>query len=331
MNNTITLTFLSLAICCASTACADTFGSGPNSFVIDFVTIGNPGNAPETVSVPNGRPHGAVDYTFRMAKYETSTDALNKANALSGLDIFHQGHEDVPPQFRYEPSKPAYFLSWYGAATFVNWLNTSTGNMPAYKFDNGGNFQLWEPSDPGYDPQNLFRNSLTNYVLPDVDEWFKAAYYDGENDIYNDYPTGSSTPPDGIDFEDDPIFDAVFNDGFEGTRPRDFMDVGIPSSYGTMGQGGNVWEWEETAKDYVNSSPTEGRAVNGGDWDNASSTQNPNSLWYLGKWHRNGPADPLTRTGIGLRVASLAVPEPTTHGLVLAVACLAICSRNPLT
>ncbi len=297
-------------------AVGDVFGSGENSFEIEFVTIGDPGNAPSTTNVPNGRPHGSVPYSYRMGKYEVSTDALNKANAEGGMDIFHYGSTDVPPQFRYEPFRPAYWLSWYGAATFVNWLNESTNNEPAYKFDSEGNFQLWEPSDPGYDSQNLFRNSLTKYVLPDVDEWFKAAYYDGENDVYYDYPTGSNDPPDGIDFDGDTEFDAVFSDGYEEKRPRDFMDAGVPSPYGTIGQGGNVWEWEETAYDYVNSSPSESRAANGGDFDVGSVTSTPNSLWYMNKGYRNGPSDPLTRTGQGFRVASLAVPEPSALTLI---------------
>ena len=64
---------------------ADTFGSGENSFDIDFVTIGDPGNLPDTTGNPN--PAGAVPYTYRMSKYEISRDMVDKANALGGLGI----------------------------------------------------------------------------------------------------------------------------------------------------------------------------------------------------------------------------------------------------
>ena len=37
---------------------ADTFGTGDNAFEIDFVTIGDPGNAADTTGDPN--PAGAV-------------------------------------------------------------------------------------------------------------------------------------------------------------------------------------------------------------------------------------------------------------------------------
>jgi formylglycine-generating enzyme required for sulfatase activity len=301
------LLFASTLPCLSSTAAGDTFGSGGNRFEIEFVAIGNPANAPDTLNVPDGRPHGAVDYAYRIGKYEVSTDALNKANAAGNLDIYHEGHQDVPPQFRYEPSRPAYYLSWYGAAAFVNWMNVSTGYVPAYKFDGEGNFQLWDPTDPGYNPENQFRNSLTNYVLPDVDEWFKAAYYDGENNAYYDYPTGSNSIPDGIDFEGDPLFDAVFSDGYEGKRPHDYMNAGVASPYGTVGQGGNVWEWEETSDDYLNDVPDEPRARLGGDYNAQCGTCDPTGAWLTGKWHRSAPADPLTQAGVGFRVASLVV------------------------
>src|SRR5690349_13624949 len=52
----------------ASTVRADVFGSGANSFQIDFVTIGSPGNPPDA----NPNPAGAVPYEYRIGKYEIS-------------------------------------------------------------------------------------------------------------------------------------------------------------------------------------------------------------------------------------------------------------------
>ena len=49
---------------------ADTFGGGANTFQIDFVTIGNPGNAADTTGAPN--PAGAVGYNYNMGKFEVS-------------------------------------------------------------------------------------------------------------------------------------------------------------------------------------------------------------------------------------------------------------------
>ena len=64
---------------------ADTFGSGDSSFDIDFVTIGNPGNVASTIGSP--RDSGAVDYVYRMGKYEISRDMVDKANADGELRI----------------------------------------------------------------------------------------------------------------------------------------------------------------------------------------------------------------------------------------------------
>src|SRR5690349_21624657 len=147
----------------AGLARADTFGSGANSFQIDFVTIGSPGNPPDA----NPNPAGAVPYAYRIGKYEISEQMIDKANALGGLGITKDARG---------PDYPATSVTWFEAARFVNWLNTSTGSVPAYKFDAGGNFQLWQPLDPGYDATNLYRNKLATYFLPSVDEWHKAAY-----------------------------------------------------------------------------------------------------------------------------------------------------------
>src|SRR5262249_10544749 len=136
--------FLAAAVGLSTSALlADTFGSGANSFDIDFVTIGNPGNPPDA----NPNPAGAVAYTYRIGKYEISEQMIDKANALGGLGITKDTRG---------ADYPATSVTWYEAAKFVNWLNTSRGSVPAYKFDGSGNFQLWTPSDAGYDPANLY-------------------------------------------------------------------------------------------------------------------------------------------------------------------------------
>ena len=66
-------------------AWSDTFGSGANTFNIDFVTIGNPGNVADTTGNPN--PAGSVAYTFRMGQFEISEQMIDKANTLGGLGI----------------------------------------------------------------------------------------------------------------------------------------------------------------------------------------------------------------------------------------------------
>ena len=198
-------------------------------------------------------------------------------------------------------NKPATRVSWFEAAAFVNWLNTSTGNTPAYKFV-VGSFQLWAPGDAGYDANNLFRNSQAKYFLPSTDEWYKAAYFDPNTSVYYGYPTGSNDAPDGIDFVGDTDFDAVFFDGAANPVPNDITDVGIASPYGTMGQGGNVWEMEESEADLVNDNGLALRGMRGGHWSYAVDKLQSSSRLTHNPASEGG--------GISFRVASISEPTP---------------------
>lgn len=287
---------IALAAIRPTTASADTFGSGLQQFDIEFVTIGDPGNAPDTTGNPN--PSGSVSTAYRIGKFEISEEMVDKANAAGDLGVTKSNRG---------PNKPATNLNWFEAAQFVNWLNTDVGSTPAYKFDSSGIFQLWQPGDAGYDPSNLYRNSMAKYFLPSVDEWYKAAYFDATNSVYLDYPTGSNIVPDGVDFAGDTTFDAVFFDGDSNTQPNDIANVGVPSPYGTAGQGGNVYEWQET--DYsLGFGPLNARGVRGGTWLNDST--------LLLATVRDGYDPTIDHNSIGFRVASVSVPEPTSMALL---------------
>lgn len=270
-------------------ATADAFGSGANSFEIEFVTIGSPGNPPDA----NPNPAGAVPYTYRIGKFEVSERMVDAANALGGLGITQDARG---------PDYPATSVTWFEAARFVNWLNTSTGNAPAYKFDAMGEFQLWLPSDAGYNPANLYRNNLAKYFLPSLDEWHKAAYFDPVAGAYYDYPTGSDSVPDGIDFPGDAMFDAVFDDGGSNPSPNQIGDVGVFSAMGTAGQGGNVTEWLETAFDRASDKVAEDRRENGGGW---LAIANGMLAWN----GRTGLPPAFQSSALGLRIGAL-IPEP---------------------
>lgn len=294
---------------------ADTFGSGDNQFEIPFVTIGDPANAADTTGAPN--PAGSVGYTYRIGKYEIPEQAIRKANILSGLDGNPLGLtlDDRGSQ------KPATSISWYEAARFVNWLNEEKGTTPAYKFDTNGDFQLWEPFDPGYNPSNRFRNSQAQYFLPSADEWYKAAYYDPDAGLYYRYPTGSNDIPDGIDFPGDTEFEAVYWDGTGNLVPNDITDVGVESPYGTLGQGGNVFEWEESESDLLNDSSLSPRAIRGGFWQRDIRLMDSNL-------RINSPPTNENEFN-GFRIASLTVPEPSSFViLALAISTSCLCKQR---
>ena len=60
---------------------ADTFGTSGNEFTIDFVNIGNAGNAADTTG------YGAVPYEYRVGTYEISKNAIDKATASGMSDV----------------------------------------------------------------------------------------------------------------------------------------------------------------------------------------------------------------------------------------------------
>jgi sulfatase modifying factor 1 len=297
--------YLVLAILLAAsafiqTAEADTFGSGANSFDIPFVAIGNPGNPGDTDFLANPVGAGSVPSSYRIGKYEVSEQMIDKANALGGLGIAKSNRG---------PDKPVTNITWFDAARFVNWLDTSTGGQPAYKFDSGGNFQLWQPGDLGYNPNNLYRNSLAAYFLPSIDEWYKAAFYNPTSGTYFDYPTGSNSPPTAVTSGTAPGT-AVFLQPATPSSPgpADIMQAGGLSPYGTMAQGGNVQEWGETGGAPMNSDPAAYRIVRGGAWASSGIDLASSSAAAVLPTH--------TSSGGGFRVAGT-LPEPAT--LLLAV------------
>ena len=85
---------------------------------------------------------------------------------------------------------------------------------------------------------------MARYFLPSVDEWYKAAYYDPTSGVYYDYPTGSDTAPTAV-ASGTAAGTAVYNQ-LLAQGPADITLAGGLSPYGTMGQGGNVSELEET-------------------------------------------------------------------------------------
>ncbi len=291
MKKHLCLALMSAALCStvlAQRSVADSFGSALNTFNIEFITIGNPSNVADSTGAPN--PAGSVAVNYRIGKFEISEQMIDKANNLGGLGITKDTRG---------PNKPATNVSWVEATKFVNWLNTSTSGTPAYKFDASGNFQLWQPGDAGYNPNNLYRNSLAQYFLPSIDEWYKAAYHNPSGGNYFNFATGSDSVPTPV-ASGTAAGTAVFRQS-AATGPADVTLAGGLSPYGTMGQGGNVFEWEETDFDLINDASTT-RDYRGGSW-------NTNFNAGISSSSRLGASALSAASNIGFRVAS--APEPT--------------------
>jgi formylglycine-generating enzyme required for sulfatase activity len=323
-------------LCCARTVQAEV--------AFDWVNVLNAGNAADSQT---GR--GAVAYNYRIATTEVTnsqyTEFLNAVDPtgvnVRGLynevmddngGILNSGTVDgarysITPGFE---NYPVNLVSWYDAARFVNWLHNGQGSgnteSGAYTILGGGA----TPTNAA----TIARNPGALFMLPNQDEWYKAAYHDpyaGIPGTYFDYPTGvnadtlpysdnpnSLNTPDNTNvgnfFRNDDIANG-YNGGYAvsgTTNPRQggvspYTNVGAytlaASPYGTFDQGGNVEEWNETKN------AGSGREIRGGSW-----LGEVNGLHVLGSGFFVGTAErPIT----GFRIASLEVPDPIDYILTV--------------
>jgi formylglycine-generating enzyme required for sulfatase activity len=303
------------ALFVTSNSFADTFGTGGNQFTIDFQTIGNPGNAGSPVSEPASL--GSVNYEYRIGTYEINEAILVAANAEGNLGISFSSRGD---------ELPVTNITWNAAARFVNWLNVSSGYAPAYYFpyqpgeehySPDGPAFLWSPSDEGYDASNPIRNANAHYFLPTTDEWHKAAYYDPSSGTYFTYATGSNVAPTPVAGGTAPGTAVYLQPDDAG--PAEVTSAGGLSAYGTMGQGGNVFEFTETTTSQTTIWGDYPKDARGGNWFNDASF-----LAATGPQFQANPQLPFEN--YGFRVAS--IPEPSIAALALSAVVFAIARRS---
>ena len=246
---------------------------------IDFVAIGDAGNAGDTRGAASPSGAGSVAYGYSIGKYEitngqwdtfvsaagaptgNATAAYNTSASWTGTDV------------------PTNEVSWYEAAQFCNYLTTGDKSQGAYQWS-GNNTN---PGDfTGIDRDSAISTYGMVYVIPTEDEWYKAAYYTGSG--YSTYANGTDTAPGA---GTDTNYDYAIGQPWE-------VGNGTIEQNDTFDMMGNVFEWNETL---IGS----GRGIRGGSYsyghDALSSSYRYSSY----------PADGSVG-GVGFRVAS--VPEP---------------------
>jgi formylglycine-generating enzyme required for sulfatase activity len=224
--------------------------SSASAVTIDWVTVGDPGNACDPQS-PDC--FGSVAYTYQISKYEVTNaqyaEFLNAKAASDPLELYNTSmggviRSGISGSYTYSTTAgredmPVNFVSFYDSLRFVNWMHNGQGSgdteTGAYTLEGG----TPTPSNGAM----VTRNSGATIVLTSEDEWYKAAYYDTSSSSYFDYPAGTDTQivcgaPG-----------ATANTANCGSVVGDHTEVGSytgsASPNGTFDQGGNVNEWHE--------------------------------------------------------------------------------------
>jgi formylglycine-generating enzyme required for sulfatase activity len=296
-----------LAVAVVATAVAaqaELITHGSTTINMAFVNVGNPGNAADTAS-DSGNPagQGAVGYAYRIGTYDV-TAAQWAAVIAADPNVGSAGC--------WSGSQPVADVSWNEAAMFCNWLTTGNADSGYYSIVGGS-------ATPNALSHNAYAALYgTTYFLPTEDEWYKAAYYDPNKPGgagYWLYPTGSNTAPTAV-YGGTAAGTAVFNgNGVYPSATANVDNAGGLSPYGTMGQGGNVYQWNEALVDTTYGN----RGMRGGSFFYGSL--------YLASSERGAGNPTGDDSLIGFRVAS--VPEPGSISLLVAAAITAlICWRR---
>ena len=217
---------------------------------IPTVTIGNPGNAPDT-STGLGI-FGAVPYTFNISKYEVTNaqfaaflNAKAASNNLLGLYNTNMNgtfggirRSGTAGSYSYQAipgreNNPVNWVSFWDAARFVNWLHNGQGNGDTET----GAYTI---TSSAISLNTVTRNPGWRWAVTSEDEWFKAAYYQparqgGDVDDYWLYATSSNDAPT----TDQANFDLRITGSL---TPVGMYEA---NASGAFDMGGNVIEWTE--------------------------------------------------------------------------------------
>jgi sulfatase modifying factor 1 len=279
--------------------------------VIDWVTIGNPGNAADTPSsnCNLGGSCGSVPHSYMISKYEVTNtqyaEFLNSVDAggTNPLALYSASMDSsggisfIPgnaPGSKYVVkvgfgNKPVVFVTLFDSLRFANWLTNGQG---AGDTETGAYTLLGGTATPS-NGLTVTRNGGALIFLPSENEWYKAAYFNAATTSYFDYPAGSDSPT--VCSVPTPTANRAncSTAGVAGVG----VYTGSASPYGTFDQGGNVREWKD---DYIGSND---RNVRGGSYflTNASLAA-------------SFPLDPVFPTldngNIGFRVVRVLVTPP---------------------
>lgn len=239
----------------------------------DYVLVGDAGNTGDIINQFKGR----VNYEFFIARTELSNNAYCRfLNAVATFnDPYGLYDENMATgacggilrtkkngKFYYYlkdgwGNRPVVYVNYYDIARFANWMHygcpntgkcevgTTEGTTSQGAYDTSNFEDVRKGKKPPYKEFGK-RNKGARFWIPSDDEWYKAAYYAPSktgNRKYHDYPTQTSDAPN----PDQANY--MYDEHIATCAPFYLAPIdsflNAPSYYGTLQQGGNVWEWTE--------------------------------------------------------------------------------------
>jgi formylglycine-generating enzyme len=184
--------------------------------------------------------YGAIDYAYDIDQFAIRASDWAMIVNMTVIDNLGTWTDD----------QPVAGISWYEAAMFCNWLTTTGAgfNLPAANITQGAYNFGGTNSNPG-NFINVDRVAAlgiygTIYVLPKMNEWYRAAYYKADHTGYSLFSTynlyGDNPPP-----IDSIAFGSNYGTSLIETSTVWDVNLGCTEQNGTSNMMGNVWEWCE--------------------------------------------------------------------------------------
>ena len=277
--------------------------------IVDLTYIGNAGNAADDSGL------GSVAYDYYISTYEVTvaqyTEFLNAAAASDPYGLYNEymmggiegsiiERSGTDGSYTYSAvagaeNEPVRYVSFYDGLRLCNWMANGQGSASTETGSYDLSLGIWAT-----------RGTNATWVLPNEDEWYKAAYYDAENDVYYNYPNGSDDVPAEPTDETTPR-EMNFGDKPYWQGNQYYTSIGETtgaSPFGVNDLGGTDQEWTETFShgggDY--------RITRGGGFFSPAS-----ALSYSGTAAYSPSGEDSYE---GLRLAYI-IPEPLTVVLLL--------------
>ncbi len=210
----------SLAIYIAAVLCAAALSTAARAgtVAIDLVGVGDVGNVADPLT-----GYGSVGYSYSIGKYDvTMAQYVSFLSAVAATSdpygLYNTSMATATPTygiirtsttagFTYalrsagSANVPVTYVNWGDAARFVNWLQNGepVGLGEVAGSTETGSYAL-NGSTGSAALIAVTRGSNADWILPNVNEWYKSAYYagGGTNAAYWLYPTQNNNEPSNV-------------------------------------------------------------------------------------------------------------------------------------